>query len=313
MRQPAPEVQADSARTTRPSAETGGLWRCCHIRLPGGQRRSPSVPAVLPIDDPRDPRVAAYLSVRERDLVGREDRFVAEGEVVLRVLLTRARHRVESLLLAEGRLGPLRPLLEPLGEDVPVYVASKHVLHQVAGFPVHRGVLAVGHREAEPSPGDLLRSLASPALALGLVGIANHDNVGGLYRNAAAFGAGAVIRDPATCDPLYRKAIRVSVGAALVVPSARAESAAELLDHFHAAGFEVLSLSPSGHEALSAIRPAARTALLLGSEGPGLPPELLGRTRTVRIPMAAGFDSLNVATASGIALHALASSLHRQG
>lgn len=251
--------------------------------------------------------------MRERDLVGRERKFMAEGEVVLGTLLTRSRHRVESLFLLDKRLAGLMPLLAGLGDELPVYVAPGAVMDEVVGFPLHRGVLALGSRAPEPSPAALLAGLAEPALVLGLVGIANHDNVGGLYRNAAAFGAAAVLRDGATCDPLYRKAIRVSVGAALTLPSARVEDAAELVAALRTARFEVLALSPSGAEPLGALRPARRTALLLGSEGAGLPAGLLARTRTIRIPMSQGFDSLNVATASGIALHYLASSLGEIG
>jgi tRNA G18 (ribose-2'-O)-methylase SpoU len=112
-----------------------------------------------------------------------------------------------------------------------------------------------------------------------------------------------VLLDAATCDPLYRKAIRVSVGGSLMVPFARAERAPDLLDLLTKAGFDPVALSPAGAEPLAAARRQPRTALILGTEGPGLPPEILGHARSVRIPMAGGFDSLNVATASGIALH----------
>jgi tRNA G18 (ribose-2'-O)-methylase SpoU len=127
--------------------------------------------------------------------------------------------------------------------------------------------------------------------------------VGGVFRNAAAFAADAVLMDRATCDPLYRKAIRVSAGATLTVPYGRAADAQSLCDALDHAGFDVVALSPAGAFDLSEIAPAPRTALLLGSEGPGLPADILARCRTARIRMAAGFDSLNVATTSGIALH----------
>jgi tRNA G18 (ribose-2'-O)-methylase SpoU len=112
-----------------------------------------------------------------------------------------------------------------------------------------------------------------------------------------------VLLDETSCDPLYRKAIRVSVGAALITPFSRGGTADDLVGALEEAGFEVVALSPAGAESLGSYRRAPRTALLLGAEGPGLSPALLARTRTVRIPMADGFDSLNVATASGIALH----------
>jgi tRNA G18 (ribose-2'-O)-methylase SpoU len=152
--------------------------------------------------------------------------------------------------------------------------------------------------------------LGDRALVLGLFGIANHDNMGGLLRNAAAFGVDAVILDSDCCDPLYRKAIRVSVGAALVVPFARlspGEDALALLERF---GLEAIALSPSADLPLSRLIRPPKAALLLGAEGPGLAPGLLQRVRGVAIPMAAGMDSLNVATASGIAMHHLAFSGH---
>src|SRR3954454_16371168 len=260
---------------------------------------------LTPITDPDDPRIEAYRAVRERDLVGRLDRFVVEGEVVLRVFLARSRFRAESLLVADNRLPVLADLLSTLDEAVPVYTAGRRVMGAIGGLPIHRGILAIGRRPPPRPAGELLARLPDRALVVGLVGIANHDNVGGIFRNAAAFGADAVLLDGGTCDPLYRKAIRVSVGGSLVVPFARAESPDDVLTSLETAGFERISLSPSGHERLGAVERRARTALLLGAEGSGLPRDLLFRTRSVAIPMSGGFDSLNVATTSGIALHHL--------
>ncbi|HEX2555923.1 MAG TPA: RNA methyltransferase [Microvirga sp.] len=257
----------------------------------------------VPILDAEDPRIEPYRAVRERDLVGRQGRFVAEGEVVLRVLLARSRFAVESLLLLESQVEKLASLLAGLPPVVPVYTVSRSVMDAIVGFAIHRGILAIGRRGPETSADDLLARLPDRALVLGLVGLTNHDNVGGIFRNAAAFGAGAVLLDPDTCDPLYRKAVRVSVGGSLVVPFARAPSASALCDALDRAGFETVALSPAGREFLSATARAPRTALLLGAEGPGLPDAILARCRTASIPMAGGFDSLNVATASGIALH----------
>lgn len=262
------------------------------------------MPTVTPIDDPQDPRIAGYRDVRERDLVGREGCFIAEGEVVLRLLLRSARHEAVSLLLAEKRVAGLLPLLADLPDDVPVYSAGQAVLDAIVGFPLHRGILALGRRAPLPSPDDLLAGLGERALVAVLCGIGNHDNLGGIFRNCAAFGADAVLLDPTCCDPLYRKAIRVSVGATLTVPYARVDGdALELLARH---GFAALALSPSGATTLADLRRPARAAVLLGSEGPGLPAGMLARTRTVRIPMAGGFDSLNVATTCGIVLHHLA-------
>lgn len=261
----------------------------------------------IAITDPDDPRIEPYRAVRERDLVGRQHRFVAEGEVVLRVLLRQPRFEIESLLLAENRIDGLCDALESLEPDVPVYTANRQVMDAIVGFPIHRGILAVARRAPLPPVEDFLAALPQEALIVGLVGLANHDNVGGIFRNAAAFGAQGILLDQESCDPLYRKAVRVSVGGALVVPFTRAASADAMVRALQAASFEILALSPAGREILSQVKPARRTALLLGAEGPGLPPDLLARTRTVSIPMSGGFDSLNVATTSGIALHHLTS------
>jgi tRNA G18 (ribose-2'-O)-methylase SpoU len=249
--------------------------------------------------------------VKERDLVGRQGLFVAEGEVVLRVLARSRLHRPVSLLIAEKRIEGLSEIIQALPGDVPVYAAGQAVMDAVVGFPIHRGILAIGRRVAEPSPQDLLASLPQDALVLVLSGIANHDNMGGLFRNAAAFGADAVILDSDCCDPLYRKAIRVSVGAALITPFTRTAPGADMLELLEAEGFEAVALSPRGSGTLAEATRARRTAVVLGAEGPGLADDLLARAKTVRIPMADGFDSLNVAVTAGIVLHHLAFAARR--
>lgn len=262
--------------------------------------------AVIRIDDPADPRIGDYRDVRERDLVGRRGCFVAEGRVVLEQLLAHGRHPLRSVLLAESRLPGFAPSLGALPSEVPIYAASQAVMDAIVGFPIHRGVLAIG--EAAPANADeLLARLPEQALVMGLVGIANHDNMGGLFRNAAAFGVDAVLLDETCCDPLYRKAIRVSVGAVLSTPFARVGSDLALLARLRQADFAVAALSPAGSVKLSDWRPAPRTAVLFGAEGPGLAAAVLTQATTVRIPMAGGFDSLNVGTTSGIVLHHVSS------
>ena len=151
----------------------------------------------------------------------------------------------------------------------------------------------------------LREHLPENALVVGLSGIANHDNIGGIFRNSAAFGVDGVLIDAASCDPLYRKAIRVSVGAALRVPFARLAPGEDMVGVLEAAGFVPLALTPGGSEPLTALTRPPRAALLLGAEGPGLPADILARARRVSIPMAAGWDSLNVGAASAVALHEL--------
>jgi tRNA G18 (ribose-2'-O)-methylase SpoU len=262
------------------------------------------MPVIVPIADPEDPRIEAYRAVRERDLVGRAGLFVAEGRVVLEKLVAAGRHPLRSLLVAEPRLASLAPLIAGLPPEVAVYVAAQPVMDAIAGFPMHRGILGVGERR-ELAPERLLAGLGGRAVVVGLSAIANHDNMGGIFRNAAAFGAHAVLLDAACCDPLYRKAIRVSVGAALTVPFARLAAGQDLAAALVGAGFEVVALSPRGDVELSQLACGPRVAALFGAEGPGLAAELLARTLSVRIRMAGGFDSLNVATTSGLVLYQL--------
>jgi tRNA G18 (ribose-2'-O)-methylase SpoU len=265
-----------------------------------------SPPSPIPIDDPDDPRIADYRDIRERDLVGRRGLFVAEGEVVLRLLVRAPRMETVSVLVAAQRVPRLTETLALLPQTVPVYAASQAVLDAIAGFPLHRGILALGRRRSPPMAEDLLSTLPPRALVVGLHGIANHDNMGALFRNAAAFGASAVLLDSTCCDPLYRKAIRVSVGAALTMPFARLDPGADMIAAMTAHGVTPLALSPAGRMALAAVTRPPRAGLILGAEGPGLPQEMLDRSMSVSIPMASGFDSLNVAVAAGIVLHHLA-------
>lgn len=259
----------------------------------------------ISVTNPFEPRISAYRDIRERDLVGRHGRFVAEGEVVLRYLLSPgSRFEAESVLIAENRIDGLASLLAEVA--APVFVASQAVMDQIVGFPIHRGILGIGRIGAPVEPGALLAAPGPQDRVLVVCGIGNHDNMGGLFRAAAGFGAKAVILDSTSCDPLYRKAIRVSVGATLLTPFARLEPGADLVDLLQASGFEPWALTPSFDEALHRVRPLGPTAVIVGAEGPGLPTALMARCRRVGIPMAHGFDSLNVATAAAIALNHLA-------
>jgi tRNA G18 (ribose-2'-O)-methylase SpoU len=258
---------------------------------------------IIRIDDPTDPGVAPYLSIRERDLAGRQGRFIAEGKVVLNVLFSAARFEVESVLVLENRLAGLADTLSLAPASLPVYAASQPIMDAIAGFHIHRGILAVGRKREADSPETLIASRPKRALVVVLVGLSNHDNVGAVFRNAAAFGADAVLLDETCCDPLYRKAIRVSVGAALKVPFAVAADAGSIVSLLGHSGFSQVALSPAGAADIRDAPRPDRLALYLGTEGEGLPDDLLSRLQTVRISMAKGFDSLNVAAASAIALH----------
>ncbi|MBI5939296.1 MAG: RNA methyltransferase [Caulobacterales bacterium] len=266
------------------------------------------MPTFISIDDPDDPRLELYRDIRERDMVGRRGLFVAEGETVLRVLAGQDRFRPLSVLIAAKRLAKLTPILDTLPEQTPVYLATQPVLDGIVGFELHRGILAIADKAPPQTACDLLAALPANALVMALVGISNHDNMGGLFRNAAGFGVDAVLLDPTCCDPLYRKAIRVSVGGVLRVPFARLDEGDDLIGLLERHGFTPVALSPSGETALSRLPAMSRPALLLGAEGPGLQEATLARCRTVSIPMAPGFDSLNVAVAAGIAPHQLRAS-----
>lgn len=274
---------------------------------------------IVRITDATDPRIAGFLNIRERDLVGRQGHFIAEGTVVLRMLLAAHRAergiRAEALLVLENRLSGLETLLTDCPDDVPVYVASAAVIDDIAGFHLHRGVLALGSRLKAADFPALLESMPEQSLVLVGCGISNHDNVGAMFRNAAGFAADAVFLDETSCDPLYRKALRVSVGSVLTTPYSRQGDAVSMLSALDAAGFLIAALSPSGVKEIgdiaSELQGRRRLALVVGTEGEGLPADVLARFLTVRIAQSPGLDSLNLGTASGIALHSAARALGR--
>ncbi|WP_108663313.1 TrmH family RNA methyltransferase [Acuticoccus kandeliae] len=251
------------------------------------------------ITDRDAPEIALFREVRERDLVGREGVFIAEGLSVLNVLL-RSSLSVRAILVEEGRLSRL-PVLEARGAT-PLYVAPQDVLDAIAGFHLHRGILAAAE---VPASADLAVLPETGPLRLPvLVTLANHDNVGGIYRNAAAFGAAAVAIDARTADPFYRKAIRVGVGAPLIVPTIRTESAEALLPVLAARDITPYALTPRATRFVGEAPLAPRAAFFLGTEGEGLPDALIDAAEPLAIRIAPGFDSLNVAAASAVALHA---------
>lgn len=258
-------------------------------------------PTVIRIGAADDPRLAPYVSIREKDLTGgHHGRFIVEGKVTLSALIHRSRFAPESVFLAENRLEPLAKLLAELPDNVPVFTATREIMDQVVGFPIHRGVLACA-RKGTPLKMDAL--LSDARTVLGLMGLSNHDNTGACFRNAAAFGADALLLDNESCDPLYRKSIRVSAGTALTLPFVHGPAANEIFDALIAAGFTIWCLTPRADAApIASLNRPEKLALILGAEGPGLPDALLARGQAVRIPMIDGVDSVNVATAGAIAL-----------
>ena len=194
------------------------------------------------------------------------------------------------------------------GLEAPVEVVEPGVLGEAAGYDVHRGVLASFDRPSPIPPAEVLHRARLVAV---VEAVNDFENLGALFRNAAGLGVDAVLLDPRCCDPWYRRCIRVSVGHSLLLPSARVERWPGHLGDLKERGFEVLALTPAADAeplgAVAASLPAdQRVAVLVGAEGPGLTEgALAASTRRVRIPMAAGADSLNVATAAAVAFHRL--------
>jgi len=250
-----------------------------------------------------DARIAEYASVADPDLARRLGLFVAEGRLVVRRLIGDRRYGIRSILLSQAAQQQLVSALERLDPRVPVYVCPTGSFREITGFHIHRGCVAIVER---PPEGDAAALLHEARLVVMLEAIANPDNVGGIFRNAAAFGVDGVILDGASADPLYRKAIRTSMGAVLRVPYARAHWR-DVLPAVRASGFTIVALTP--HESAEALdrfverqRPP-RVALLLGNEGVGLSDATAASADVcVRIPMRTDVDSLNVAVAAGIAL-----------
>ncbi|MGK2948942.1 MAG: TrmH family RNA methyltransferase [Acidimicrobiales bacterium] len=262
--------------------------------------------AIERVTDLDDPRLADYHHLREPSrrmaVERRRGIFTLEGRLSVEALLA-SRYRVRSLLVAEEHV---ERIAAQLVADVPIFALPATAMTEVTGVNFHRGVLAVAERPELPTVAEVT---AGASTVLVLEGVNDHENIGSIFRNAAAFDVDAVVLDPATADPLYRRSTRVSLGHVLRVPFARADDWPGALGDLRAAGFTTVALTPdAGAVALGDLVAEApeRVALVLGAEGPGLSPEALAAVdRRVRIPMAPGVDSVNVATAAAIALSAL--------
>ncbi len=258
-------------------------------------------PNRLPVTDPADPRIADYVGLT--DVVRRTKHepamgfFLAEGELVMR-RAARAGYRPRSLLVADNRQLPA----DLADLDCPTYSASYDVLQAVTGFDVHRGVLASFGRKPLSTAQQVL---AGATRVVVLEDVNNHTNLGAVFRSAAGLGMDAVLLSPTCCDPLYRRAVRVSMGEVFAVPYAFTEPWPGGLAQVGEAGFQLLALTPDASATrLEDVHLAdgERAALLLGAEGPGLSDDALAASDLrVRIPMAAGVDSLNVAAAAAVA------------
>jgi tRNA G18 (ribose-2'-O)-methylase SpoU len=270
--------------------------------------RTGLVPVV--VTDPADPRLADYVALTDVALRRRkepaEGLFVAESEKVIRRAAA-AGYPLRSALLEERWLPALADLLERAG--CPVYVAGPDVLEAVTGFAVHRGALAAMARTPLPPVAELLRAGGTePRRVAVLEDVVDHTNLGAAFRSAAALGVDAVLVTPRCADPLYRRSVRVSMGAVFQVPWTRVAPWPAAIETLRAAGYTTVALTPdAGAADLAdlAARREPRLALVLGTEGDGLRPDTVAAADlSVRIPMAGGVDSLNVAAAAAVAFYA---------
>jgi tRNA G18 (ribose-2'-O)-methylase SpoU len=263
---------------------------------------------VIHIDDPGDPMVDDFrdLSTADRrpDRPGGRGLVIAEGTLVVARLLA-SRYPVRALLGVPRRFAELADDLA--GLDVPQYVTSAETMAEVVSFHLNRGILAVADRPAPLTVSEVVDGDGPIAV---LEGVGDHENLGALFRNAAALGVGGVLLGPGCADPLYRRSVRVSMGHVLHVPFGHLTDWPDGLDDLRARGFAVAAFTPRpGSIPLHALRAHApgRVALLFGAEGPGLTETALAAAdHAVRIPMPAGVDSLNIATAAALAFYELA-------
>lgn len=257
---------------------------------------------VGPVASLDDPRVDAYRHIADPQYLTAHGLFVAEGRLVLRRLVASPAWVTRSILVTQAALDSLGASLD--AATAPVYVVNQAVMNDIAGFNIHRGCLALAERPPARSL-DAAR-LTGVSRMVVLEGVNNPDNVGGIFRSAAAFGVELVVLGPNCGDPLYRKAVRTSMAATLAVPFVQASAWPSNLTAMRSAGFDVIALTPAGaaaplHE-LSVRAP--RVALLVGAEGEGLSPAALdAATCRARIPMTGGIDSLNVTAAASIAMY----------
>jgi tRNA G18 (ribose-2'-O)-methylase SpoU len=261
------------------------------------------VAKVVDIDDPADPRLDDFRDLnssdRRPDLPDGRGLVIAEGVLVAQRMLA-SRFEPVSFLGVERRRAELATDLE--ATDAPFYRTTADVMAEVVGFHLNRGVLAAASR---PAPLDLHDVLAGARTVAVLEGVNDHENIGSIFRNAAGLGADAVLFGDSCADPLYRRAVRVSMGHVLRVPFARVPDWPRGLNILRDHGFQVIALTPDPSAvSLAAAMTGEKVALLLGAEGPGLVEHTMRSSDVrARIPMAPGTDSLNVATAAAMAFY----------
>ncbi len=265
------------------------------------------------VTDPASPLLADFVALSDPETRRQVERdgnyFVVEGILAIERLLDLPQWRVRGVALLPRVADRLAPRLAALADDVVVAVADEDVLRAVVGFAIHRGALASVERVTAVAASSMV---LGAGLFVAAEGLNDHENLGSLYRNAAAFGVHAVLLDPSCADPFYRRSVRVSLGHVLGVPTGRLDPLPGGLDRLHELGATTIALTPSADHALRDLKRAALgpgpVVVVVGAEGPGLRDETLATAAyRVSIPMASGVDSLNVATATAIALHHLTS------
>lgn len=256
------------------------------------------MPAPITIESPDDSRIDDYRSLKGRD--ESKEFLIAESELVVRRLLT-SQYPPRSFLLAPRRYERLKELIDPTG--APVYLADREVMKAIAGFNVHRGVLATAERLRSPALTDVL---AVARRLLVLEGSNDTENIGAIARSARALGVDALVLDPTCADAFSRRSVRVSMGEVLHLPVVRCDRWPDAIDTINQYDFETWSLTPSAEaQNLFEMELPEKLALVGGAEGPGLPLSTRNRTHfDVRIPMHHGVDSLNVGHALAIAMAA---------
>ncbi len=264
----------------------------------------------ISITDPADPRILDYIGLRDHQLRRRREApggdlaglFIAEGALVVERAIS-AGFELKSLLIDATRG---EPIPDTVPDDVPHFFAGADVVHEVTGMHLHRGLIAVFYRRELPCPDDVLDPARRVVV---LENVTNPTNLGVIVRSAAGLGIDALLLDPSSCDPLYRRALRVAMGEAFNLPHARINFLPAGLDPIRRRGFRVVALTPSGGATSIdefAADPDDRVALVLGAEGPGLTPEVLAAVdERVTIPMCNGVDSLNVGAAAAVAFYAI--------
>ena len=261
---------------------------------------------IVEISDPDDPRLADYRDLRDvelrKSLEAEHGLFIAEGVKVVRRAVE-AGYEPRSFLMAERWLEGLFDVLATA--DAPCYVVTEGLAEQVTGFHVHRGALASLHRRPLPSVDDVLDGART---VLVLEDIVDHTNVGAILRSGAALGVDAVLLSPRCADPLYRRSVKVAMGAVFSLPWTRVADWYDALPDLSRRGFTTvaMTLAPDAVPLEDAVRGLDRVALVLGGEGHGLSPRWeQAADRRAIIPMAPGIDSLNVAAATAVACYAL--------